>query len=99
MFVRVAKVSDIPDPGKQLIEVDERLLVFGAKPAQRLFAAAFQRVDFGGVRFEQLRLARGQLCIGNGLHHRMTRVHLEDRLGADPALLAREQPLELPVGS
>src|SRR2546422_2814523 len=26
-FVRVAKVSEIPDPGKQLVEVDERLVV------------------------------------------------------------------------
>jgi 3-phenylpropionate/trans-cinnamate dioxygenase ferredoxin subunit len=26
-FVRVAKVSDIPDPGKQIVEVDDRLVV------------------------------------------------------------------------
>ena len=26
-FVRVAKVSDLPDPGKMLIEVDDRLVV------------------------------------------------------------------------
>lgn len=26
-FVEVARVSDIPDPGKQLFEVDERLVV------------------------------------------------------------------------
>ncbi|MBI2826160.1 MAG: non-heme iron oxygenase ferredoxin subunit [Planctomycetia bacterium] len=26
-FVRVAKVSDIPDPGKQIFEVDDRLVV------------------------------------------------------------------------
>lgn len=26
-FVRVAKVSEIPDPGRQLVEVDERLIV------------------------------------------------------------------------
>ena len=26
-FVRVADVSEIPDPGKQLVEVDERLIV------------------------------------------------------------------------
>jgi 3-phenylpropionate/trans-cinnamate dioxygenase ferredoxin subunit len=26
-FVSVAKVSDIPDPGKKLVEVDERLVV------------------------------------------------------------------------
>lgn len=26
-FVAVAKVSDIPDPGKKLVEVDERLVV------------------------------------------------------------------------
>ena len=25
-FVRVAKVSDVPDPGKMLVEVDERLV-------------------------------------------------------------------------
>jgi 3-phenylpropionate/trans-cinnamate dioxygenase ferredoxin subunit len=25
-FVRVAKVSDVPDPGKTLVEVDERLV-------------------------------------------------------------------------
>jgi 3-phenylpropionate/trans-cinnamate dioxygenase ferredoxin component len=27
MFVRVAKVTDVPDPGKQLVEVGERLIV------------------------------------------------------------------------
>ena len=27
MFTRVAKVSDVPDPGKQLVEVDDRLVV------------------------------------------------------------------------
>ena len=26
-FVRVARVSDIPDPGKQIVEVDDRLVV------------------------------------------------------------------------
>lgn len=26
-FIRVARISDIPDPGKQLIEVDDRLVV------------------------------------------------------------------------
>lgn len=26
-FVRVAKVADIPDPGKQLLEVEDRLVV------------------------------------------------------------------------
>ncbi|HVU90335.1 MAG TPA: non-heme iron oxygenase ferredoxin subunit [Pirellulales bacterium] len=26
-FVRVAKVSDIPDPGKQIVEVEDRLVV------------------------------------------------------------------------
>jgi 3-phenylpropionate/trans-cinnamate dioxygenase ferredoxin subunit len=26
-FVRVAKVADIPDPGKELVEIDERLVV------------------------------------------------------------------------
>lgn len=26
-FVRVAKVAEVPDPGKQLVEVDERLVV------------------------------------------------------------------------
>jgi 3-phenylpropionate/trans-cinnamate dioxygenase ferredoxin subunit len=26
-FVPVAKVSDIPDPGRQLVEIDERLVV------------------------------------------------------------------------
>ena len=26
-FVRVAKVSDIPDPGKQIFEVEDRLIV------------------------------------------------------------------------
>ena len=26
-FVRVAKVSEIPDPGRKLVEVDERLVV------------------------------------------------------------------------
>ena len=26
-FIRVAKVSDVPDPGKQLFEVDDRLVV------------------------------------------------------------------------
>jgi 3-phenylpropionate/trans-cinnamate dioxygenase ferredoxin subunit len=26
-FVKVAKVGEIPDPGKQLVEVDERLVV------------------------------------------------------------------------
>ena len=27
MFVKIAKTSDIPDPGKQYFEVDERLVV------------------------------------------------------------------------
>lgn len=27
MFVRIAKVADVPDPGKQLVEVDDRLIV------------------------------------------------------------------------
>lgn len=26
-FVRVARVADIPDPGRELVEVDERLIV------------------------------------------------------------------------
>jgi 3-phenylpropionate/trans-cinnamate dioxygenase ferredoxin subunit len=26
-FVRVAKVSDIPDPGKQIVEIEDRLVV------------------------------------------------------------------------
>ena len=26
-FIAVAKVSDVPDPGRQLVEVDERLIV------------------------------------------------------------------------
>jgi 3-phenylpropionate/trans-cinnamate dioxygenase ferredoxin subunit len=26
-FVRVAKVTDIPDPGRELVEIDERLVV------------------------------------------------------------------------
>jgi 3-phenylpropionate/trans-cinnamate dioxygenase ferredoxin subunit len=36
-FVRVAKVSDLPDPGKMLVEVDDRLVAL-FKVAGKFFA-------------------------------------------------------------
>ena len=70
----------------------ERGRVVGHHAVEDLRLVEQQLRDVGHVG-----LAGAELGVGQRLHQRVARVDLQDRLGADVAGLARQQPVELAV--